>query len=91
MKQTPHLEHQKNIVLKSGFSVNSTRFEAGNDALTALLYTLPETNMLAPENGWLENDRFLLGWPIFRGYDSFRGYKYVYIYTEQQIYIYIYF
>ena len=27
--------------------------------------TLPETNM-APENGWLEYDRFLLGWPIFR-------------------------
>ena len=28
--------------------------------------TLPETN-IAPENGWLEYDRFLLGWPIFRG------------------------
>ena len=27
--------------------------------------TLPETN-IAPENGWLEYDRFLLGWPIFR-------------------------
>ena len=27
--------------------------------------TLPETN-IAPENGWLEDDRFLLGWPIFR-------------------------
>ena len=26
---------------------------------------LPETN-IAPENGWLEYDRFLLGWPIFR-------------------------
>ena len=34
--------------------------------------TLPETNM-APENGWLEwNTSFLLGWPIFRGYVSFR-------------------
>ena len=22
---------------------------------------------LAPENGWLEYDRFLLGWPIFTG------------------------
>ena len=32
--------------------------------------TLPETNM-APENGWLEDDPFLLGWPIFRGYVSF--------------------
>ena len=30
-----------------------------------------ETNT-SPENGWLEYDRFLLGWPIFRGYVSFR-------------------
>ena len=29
--------------------------------------TLPETNIFAPENGWLEYDRFLLGWVIFRG------------------------
>ena len=30
--------------------------------------TLPETNSeFAPENGWLEEDPFLLGWPIFRG------------------------
>ena len=28
--------------------------------------TLPETN-IAPENRWLEDDPFLLGWPIFRG------------------------
>ena len=28
--------------------------------------TLPETN-IAPENGWLEYDRFLFGWLIFRG------------------------
>ena len=28
--------------------------------------TLPETN-IAPRNGWLEYDRFLFGWPIFRG------------------------
>ena len=27
---------------------------------------------MAPKNGWLEYDRFLLGWPIFRGYVSFR-------------------
>ena len=33
--------------------------------------TLPKTNM-APKNGWLEYDRFLLGWPVFRGYVSFR-------------------
>ena len=33
----------------------------------------PETNSkFAPENGWLEYDRFLLGWPTFRGYVSFR-------------------
>ena len=30
--------------------------------------TFPETNSkFAPENGWLEDDCFLLGWPIFRG------------------------
>ncbi len=28
--------------------------------------TPPETN-IAPKNGWLEYDRFLLGWPIFWG------------------------
>ena len=38
--------------------------------------TLPETNIFAPENGWLEYDRFLLGWPIFRGYVSFRECNY---------------
>jgi len=31
--------------------------------------TLPETNIV-PENGWLEDDRFLLGRPICRGYVS---------------------
>ena len=35
-------------------------------------HTLPETN-IAPENGWLEYDRFLLGNPIFRGYVSLQG------------------
>ena len=29
--------------------------------------SLTETNIFAPENGWLKYDRFLLGWPIFRG------------------------
>ena len=30
--------------------------------------SLPETNSkFAPENGWLEYARVLLGWPIFRG------------------------
>ena len=34
--------------------------------------TLPETNIFAPRNGWLEYDPFLLGRPIFRCYVSFR-------------------
>ena len=28
---------------------------------SCLINTLPETNIFAPENGWLEDDRFLLG------------------------------
>ena len=32
--------------------------------------TLPETNIFAPEKGWLEDDPFLLEWLIFRGYAS---------------------
>ena len=35
-----------------------------------VIYEVPETN-IAPENGWLDT-RFLLGWPIFRGYVLFR-------------------
>ena len=34
--------------------------------LVFVRFTLPKTN-IAPENGWLEYDRFLLGWPTFRG------------------------
>ena len=34
--------------------------------MSLLIHTLPETN-LAPENGWLEYDPFLLEWSIFRG------------------------
>ena len=30
------------------------------------MFTLPETN-IAPENGWLEDDRFLLGPGLFSG------------------------
>ena len=30
------------------------------------VYTLPKTN-IAPENGWLGDNPFLLGWPIFGG------------------------
>ncbi len=32
-------------------------------------HALPETN-IAPESGWLQYDRFLFGWPIFRDYVS---------------------
>ena len=35
----------------------------------------PWNKQLAPENGWLEYDRFLLKWPIFRVYVSFRECK----------------
>ena len=38
----------------------------GRTAVSFREGTLPETNM-APENGWLEYNRFLLGWPIFMG------------------------
>ncbi len=31
------------------------------------IITLPETNVFAPENGWLEYDRFLLGPGLFSG------------------------
>ena len=36
----------------------------------ALQFCVPENLRLtakAPENGWLEYDRFLLRWPFFRG------------------------
>ena len=38
------------------------------------IYT-PWNQKLAPENGWLEDYTYysyLLGWPMFRGYVSFR-------------------
>ena len=43
----------------------------GGSNIKRLNITLPETN-IAPENGWLGDDPFLLGRPIFRGYVSFR-------------------
>ena len=39
--------------------------------------TPPETNSIAPGNGWLEHARFLLGWLNFRGYVGFRECKLV--------------
>ena len=42
----------------------------------AMNATLPETNSSPLKmDGW--NTSFLLGWPIFRGYGSFREGKYV--------------
>ena len=35
-----------------------------------MTHTLPETNIAPEMDGW--NTSFLLGWPIFRGYVSFR-------------------
>ena len=43
----------------------------GGSNIQRLNITLPETN-IAPENGWLGDDPFLLERPIFRGYVSFR-------------------
>ena len=40
-------------------------FKVRNSARGSIANTLHETN-IAPENGWLEDDPFLLGWPIFR-------------------------
>ena len=34
--------------------------------------TIPETNLFAPENGWLEDKPFLLGYHLVRCYLSFR-------------------
>ena len=34
---------------------------------TTLKFTLPQTNIFAPENGWLEYDPFLLGFGLFSG------------------------
>ena len=34
------------------------------------ILTLPETNIFAPENGWLEYDPFLLGFGLFSGVNS---------------------
>ena len=61
------------------FSPALLRGESGSDENQSLwlimTIALPETNIFAPVNGWLEYDRFLLGWPIFRGHVSFRECK----------------
>ena len=45
----------------------------GISGLEIFEVTLPETKgEFTPENGWLEDDPFLLGWLIFRCYVSFR-------------------
>ncbi len=42
------------------------------------IFTLHETN-IGPENGSLEYDRFLLGWPIFRCYVRFREGRHIFL------------
>ena len=73
-----HLRYQK-VLMKWGwdFLGGSKRVWLGSlvelffDLLDHLGSTLPETNSSHLKNdGW--NTRFLLGWPIFRGYVSFR-------------------
>ena len=49
-----------------------------------ILYTLPETNSeFTPENGWLEDDRFLFGMASWQVLCWFQGvcHKYIKIYT----------
>ncbi len=45
---------------------NILKLEKDQSSSFCIRFTLPETK-IAPENGWLEYDRFLLGWPICRG------------------------
>ena len=47
--------------------LGSSPLGTGNAWDIRIFTTLPETNIFAPENRWLEYDCFLLGWPIFRG------------------------
>ena len=53
--------------LKDGSSLFETKCKL------KLQLTLPETNMFAPENLWLEYDRFLLGPGLFQGLCWFQG------------------
>ena len=48
------------VKLKSNRLEKLVQFVTGT--FLALSSTLPKTNIFAPENGWLEDDRFLLGW-----------------------------
>ena len=54
----------KRIPSKGGMTIpHIATFDHGTNG-----FTLSETNIFAPENGWLEDDPFLLGSrPIFRG------------------------
>ena len=53
-----------------GWTLQNKAFSNQNRGLLGSrhVYTLPETNIFAPENWWLEDNPFLLRWPIFRGY-----------------------
>ena len=58
----PHVFTQ-DLSLFSGWLFDYQRnFEGWKEAV----YTLPATN-IAPEHGWLEDDRFLLGWRNLTG------------------------
>ena len=67
------MNRNKNYGKSCGKSPRSNRYFSGNGFFftnfvnISPLYTLPEAN-IAPKNGWLEYDPFLLGSrPIFRG------------------------
>ena len=49
-----------------------------------IAYQLPSLKLTAkaPENGWLEYDRFLLEWPIFRGELLVSGRVDIFMYIE---------
>ena len=70
IKRYSYQSPTKNYPILPAFAKTAARSTAAEFSGTP---TLPETNIFAPENGWLEYDRFLLGWTIFRCYVSFRA------------------
>ena len=53
--------------------MDSLDLTPNQDAIvTTRTITLPETNIFAPENGWLEDDPFFLGGPFSRAMLNFR-------------------
>ena len=43
----------------------SSQDDLNTQQITIQKSTLPETNMFTPENGWFEDDPFLLGWKAY--------------------------